>query len=126
MVSNKSKKKSQESIKDEKSLSKEVLTKRAHSLSTSSYVQATIVEAENPSAHIKFLTDPNQPQNFKFSVSGHLEIKISKGLSSHHGLISSSGCIMMLILTQHFALPVKMRKANFISSCTPLPTGNVG
>ena len=66
------------------------------------HVQATSVEAENPSAHIKFLTEPNQPQNFKFPA----QIKISKGSSNHHGLISSNGCIMMLILTQHFASPV--------------------
>ena len=66
-------KESQESIKDEEKPEQGVASKKStetevHTPSTSSSVQATSVEAENPSAHIKFLTEPNQPLNFKFSA----------------------------------------------------------
>ena len=108
--STKARKESQESIKNEEKPEQRVVNENSaeteiHTPSASSSVQATIVEAENQSAYIKFLTEPNQPQNFKFPprTFGNQN---SKGPSSHHGLISSSGCIMMLILTQHFALLV--------------------
>ena len=67
----KARKESQESIKDEEKPEQGVVNEKStetevHTLSTSSSVQATSIEAENPGAHTKFLTEPNQPQNFKF------------------------------------------------------------
>ena len=67
----KARKESQESIKDEEKPEQGVVNEKStetevHAPSASSSVLATSVEAENPSAHIKFLTEPNQPQNFKF------------------------------------------------------------
>ena len=67
----KARKKSQESIKDEEKPEQGVVNEKGtetevHAPSTSSSVQATSIEAENRSAHIKFLTEPNKPQNFKF------------------------------------------------------------
>ena len=71
MVSNKSKKESQESIKDEEKPEQGVVNEKStetevHAPSSSSSVQATSDEAENPSAYIKILTEQNQSQNFKF------------------------------------------------------------
>ena len=66
----KARKESHENIKDEEKPEQGVVSEKStesevHIPSTSSSVQATSVEAENPSPHIKFLTEPNQPENFK-------------------------------------------------------------
>ena len=103
MVSNKSKKRAQESKNEEKPeqgvVSKELLARRA-------------LRQKNTPVNF-FICTSNQRWSRKskcpYQVFDRTEpaTEFSKCSSNHQGLINSSECIMMLILTLHFALSTK-------------------
>ena len=107
---------SQESTKYEEKSEQEVVSEKStetevHTPSTSSSLQATSVEEENPSVYVKFLTELNQPQNFKFPARtfGNQNVKWSFQSSwfdkfkwLHYGVDSDSAvCFTCIKALQH-------------------------